>query len=207
MSSSLSAEELNVSRETFERFEVLAELLKKWNKRINLVSNHSIEHLWDRHIVDSLQIWPLINELSIKTWTDIGSGGGFPGLVIAALNADQPEPFQLTMIESDIRKCSFLRSALREMGVSGRVICERIESAESQNADVLSARALADLGKLMEFSEMHLSKTGTAIFPKGVNWKKEVRAAEESWSFAYDAIKSETQEGAVILKIGDIRRV
>lgn len=207
MSVAVSPEDLNVSRETFERFEILGALLKKWNKRINLVSSHSIEHLWARHIVDSLQIWPLTDELSIKRWTDIGSGGGFPGLVIAALNADQSDPFQLTMIESDIRKCSFLRSALREMGVSGQVICERIESAESQDSDVLSARALADLGKLMEFSEKHLSRNGTAIFPKGVNWKKEVFAAEESWSFNYEAIKSKTQEGAVILKIGDIRRV
>ena len=196
-----------VSRETFERLELLVALLEKWNAKINLVSRQSVSESWSRHIVDSLQIWPIIAEGDISSWVDVGSGGGFPGLVLAAVNGDQPNPFDLTMIESDIRKCSFLRSALREMGVSAQVVCERIERAKPVAADVISARALADLTTLLEFSELHLSAGGTAIFPKGVNWKKEVKAAEESWSFSYEPIKSMTQEGAVILKIGEIRRV
>lgn len=196
-----------VSRETFERLDALFALLQKWNRKINLVSKNTVEGAWTRHILDSLQIWPIAERMDIKSWVDIGSGGGFPGLVLAALNAEKDVPFELTMIESDIRKCSFLRSALREMGVSAQVVCQRIESAAPVNADVISARALADLSLLLEFSEIHLNSKGTAIFPKGVNWKKEVQSAEESWSFVYEAIKSNTQEGAVILKIGEIRRV
>ncbi|MEJ5217955.1 16S rRNA (guanine(527)-N(7))-methyltransferase RsmG [Cognatishimia sp. D5M38] len=207
MSSSYSPADLNVSRETFERLEVLSALLVKWNKRINLVSNQTIPNLWERHIADSAQILSCVSLQPPTDWVDIGSGGGFPGLVIAACAPDLDVDLKMTMIESDIRKCSFLRSALREMGVPGQVVCQRIESADAQNADILSARALSDLAKLLEFSELHLRTGGTAIFPKGVNWKKEVLAAEESWSFTYEAITSNTQEGAVILKIGDIRRV
>ena len=207
MTSRYTAEDLSVSRETFERLEILSELLVKWNRRINLVSNQTIPHLWERHIADSAQILGQVTDTRNAHWVDIGSGGGFPGLVVAAAAPDWCGDLRLSLIESDIRKCSFLRSALREMGVSGQVICERIESAPQQNADVLSARALSDLTKLLEFSELHLKPGGTAIFPKGVNWKKEVTAAEESWSFSYEAITSKTQEGAVILKIGDINRV
>lgn len=207
MTSRYTAEDLSVSRETFERFKILSELLVKWNRRINLVSNQTIPHLWGRHIADSAQILSQVTDTRNAHWVDIGSGGGFPGLVVAAAAPDWGGDLRVTLVESDIRKCSFLRSALREMGVSGQVICERIESAPQQNADVLTARALSDLTKLLEFSELHLKPGGTAIFPKGVNWKKEVTAAEESWSFSYEAITSKTQEGAVILKIGDINRV
>ena len=201
-----SPDSLNVSRETFDRLEILADLLIKWNPRINLVSKNTITDVWQRHIADSLQILPMAGN-PFETWVDIGSGGGFPGLVVAAARSELQNPVELTLIESDQRKCSFLRTALREMGVSGEVICQRIESAEPRNCDILSARALADFGKLLEFSEIHLKPDGFGIFPKGVNWKKEVLAAEESWSFSYEAIKSKTQEGAVILKVGDIRRV
>lgn len=207
MTHAYSPDDLSVSRETFERLTILAELLEKWNRRINLVSKQTIPNLWERHIADSAQILREVEILKDTHWVDIGSGGGFPGLVIAASASDQDFDLKVTMIESDIRKCSFLRSALREMGVSGDVICERIESATPQKADILSARALSDLTKLLEFSEIHLAAGGTAIFPKGVNWKKEVKAAQESWSFRYEAITSGTQEGAVILKIGDISRV
>lgn len=206
MSSVLPAD-LNVSRETFERLEILVALLRKWNKRINLVSKHSVDDVWQRHIADSIQIWPIVQALDTKKWVDIGSGGGFPGLIIAARNFERDPTGKTTMIESDVRKCSFLRTALREMGVNGEVICQRIESVEPQRASILSARALSELTNLLEFANLHLAPGGTAIFPKGVNWKKEVEIAQESWSFSYEAITSKTQEGAIILKIGEISRV
>lgn len=203
---SFTSEGLNVSRETFSRLEILADLLVKWNKKINLVSHSTIDDVWGRHIEDSLQLLPLASSGGGK-WVDIGSGGGFPGLVIAAANTERTNPFNLTLIESDQRKCSFLRTALREMGAQGTVICQRIESADPQNADILSARALADLGKLLDFAALHLSPGGMCLFPKGVNWKKEMLAAEESWSFDAHPINSKTQEGAVILQVGEIKRV
>lgn len=199
-------ETLDVSRETLDRLELLAQLLVKWNAKINLVSPSTIDDLWTRHILDSAQIFKMA-EGDPGRWLDIGSGGGFPGLVIAILNMELETPWDITMMESDIRKCTFLRTVLRETGAVANVVTARIEKAEPQKADVVSARALADLSKLFEFTERHMLPTGQALFPKGVNWKKELQAAEKSWSFSSEVIKSETQEGAVILKVRDITRV
>ena len=197
---------LNVSRETLERLEALSDLLRKWNPKINLVAPSTLDNLWARHIHDSAQMFDLVAPSGGK-WLDIGSGGGFPGLVVAILNAEQKQPWKVTMMESDTRKCTFLRTVLRETGVPASVVTKRIELADPAEADVISARALADLSTLFSFAERHLKTEGTALFSKGVNWKKEVQVAEKSWSFQCEAIKSETQEGAVILKVGDITRV
>lgn len=199
-------EKLNVSRETSDRLEILSALLIKWNPKINLVSKSTIENLWTRHIADSAQLFTLRSE-TVGHWVDIGSGAGFPGLVVAILAAEKGNIGNLTMIESDQRKCAFLRTVLRETGVHATVIAERIEKVDCQNADVLSARALADLSTLFEFSEKHLRKTGIALFPKGISWENEVITAKKSWSFEFEAISSETEHKAVVLKVGDIQRV
>ena len=198
--------DLNVSRETSDRLRLLADLLVKWNPKINLVSKATLETLWIRHILDSAQIFDLVPH-PVGHWVDIGSGGGFPGLVIAILAAESDPEQKTTLIESDQRKCAFLRTVLRETGVPAIVISKRIEAAEPQRADVLSARALADLSQLCTFAERHLQSEGAALFPKGVTWQKELRKAEESWSFVYDVVTSKSEPEAVILKLGDIRRV
>jgi len=197
---------LDVSRETSERLKTLAELLVKWNPRINLVSKSTISELWTRHILDSTQVFTL-SPTGTPHWVDIGSGGGFPGLVIALMCDEPGAPEKVTLIESDQRKCAFLRTVLRETGVQATVLTERIEQADPQGATVLSARALADLSLLFEFSERHLASNGVALFPKGANWKKEVTSAKESWSFQVDAVQSKTEQQAVILKIGELQRV
>lgn len=199
-------ESLNVSRETSERLKLLVDLLMKWNPRINLVSKSTLEEVWTRHVLDSAQIYSLVDQPANK-WVDIGSGGGFPGLVVAILSMDDNPKFETTLIESDQRKCAFLRTVLRETGVRGHVLAKRIEEANPQDADILSARALADLGLLFTFSERHLSKGGTMLFPKGVTWEKELRAAQESWSFSHEVITSKTEPNSVILKVKDLRRV
>lgn len=198
--------QLNVSRETSERLKLLADLLTKWNPRINLVSKASLSDLWTRHILDSAQVFQMA-VLPIKRWVDIGSGGGFPGLVVALMAAEKKSPEKITLIESDQRKCAFLRTVLREAGVEGTVLAQRIEQSERQNADILSARALADLTSLLAFADHHLASNGTAVFPKGVTWEKEVEIARESWSFDLDVITSKTEPSSVILKVKDIRRV
>lgn len=198
--------DLNVSRETSERLKTLADLLIKWNPRINLVSKSTIAELWTRHILDSAQVFELAPAIT-DHWVDIGSGGGFPGLVVALMSDEPNAPQNVTLIESDQRKCAFLRTVLRETGATATVLTKRIEQADPQNASVLSARALADLSLLNEFAERHLSKDGLALFPKGANWQKEVAAAKESWSFQVDAVQSKTEPQAVILKIGELQRV
>lgn len=197
---------LDVSRETMERLEVFAEVLKKWNPKINLVSKRSLDDLWVRHIVDSVQVFKMASA-DVSRWVDIGSGGGFPGVVAAIIATDENPDTKFTLIESDQRKCAFLRNAARECGVSVNVISKRIEHVDSQNADILSARALADLSDLLEFSERHLAEDGTALFPKGENWKKEVDKSQREWHFDLDPVKSLTEPNAVILKIRGIVRV
>lgn len=197
---------LDVSRETMIRLETYGDLLKKWNPKINLVSKSTLSDLWSRHIVDSAQIYTLAPE-KFTHWVDLGTGGGFPGLVCAIIAAEKNPEVRFTLVESDARKSVFLRTVAREANVQVKVITDRIERAEPANADVLSARALADLTTLLGFSQRHLQKTGVALLPKGVNWQKEVQEARKSWFFEVERTTSKTESGAVILRIGGISRV
>lgn len=201
-----TADELNVSRETFARLETYVELLEKWTAKINLISRGTIPAIWSRHILDSIQVYAA-GPSRFDHWVDLGTGGGLPGLVVAIMAAENPAQKMVTLVESDGRKSAFLRTALRETAVPGRVFCERIESLPAQRADVISARALADLGDLLSFADRHLNENGTALFPKGVSWEKEVEVARNEWSFNLEVLRSRTEEGSVILKIGDIARV
>jgi 16S rRNA (guanine527-N7)-methyltransferase len=197
---------MNVSRETLEKLETYEAVVRKWNPKINLVSRNSLEHLRTRHILDSVQVFRCLDNPS-GHWVDIGSGGGFPGIVIAILASSEAPDLSVTLIESDQRKSAFLRSAARECGVPVTVISRRIEQADPQEADILSARALADLSLLLEFSERHLKPGGTGVFPKGASWKKEVDNSRQHWRFDAEAITSLTEPDAVVLKVKGIARV
>ena len=196
---------LDVSRETFDILQRYVDLLEKWNARINLVSPGTLPHLWSRHVFDSAQLYDLA-PASTSSWADLGSGGGFPGVVIAILGRDR-QGFSMTLVESDQRKAAFLRTALRECNVTATVVSQRIEDCTPLMADVLSARALAPLETLLSFAERHLAPDGLALFPKGGRASEEVAAAQETWSFACDVCPSRTDSAASILKIGDISRV
>jgi len=153
--------DLDVSRETFERLELFSALISKWNPVINLVSKSTIADLWNRHIVDSTQFYQ--PNLSPKVWLDIGSGGGLPGVVLAAILTEKSPETEIRFIESDMRKSTFLRTALREMGLQGTVITDRIEAVTPQQADMISARALADLTTLFDLSSRHLVNGGLCL--------------------------------------------
>jgi 16S rRNA (guanine527-N7)-methyltransferase len=196
----------NVSRETIERLEQYAELLRKWNTTINLVSKASIADLWQRHIVDSAQIFELAPDIT-PHWVDLGSGGGFPGLVIAIMAMETGSPANITLVESDLRKSTFLRSVIREVGLNATVINDRIEKIPPLKADILSARALASLSTLLDFADRHLATNGTALFMKGENWQKELEEAQRKWRFQHQLVTSTTESGPVILKIQGISRV
>ena len=200
------ASALDVSRETFHRLEIYAELLRKWNPRINLVAKSTLDALWERHIRDSLQVFRAFGG-AIPHWADLGSGGGFPGLVVAIAAAETQTIGNVTLVESDQRKATFLRTVLRETGVPGMVVAQRIEATEPLGANVLSARALADLTTLLGFAERHLAQGGTCLFQKGKNWASEVQSARARWQFSYDAIPSVTDSEAVVLKIKGVSRV
>ena len=190
----------DVSRETIEQLEIYADLLTEWNKRINLVSSRSLELLWRRHFQDSAQLYKI--GMGAKAWVDLGSGGGFPGAVVAIMAG---EATKTTLIESDQRKAAFLRNLARET-TAFKVISARIEEAEPQNANVVSARALAPLPTLLTYVSRHLQSDGRAILPKGQKAHEEIRDALEHWCFDCETCPSETDPDAVVLTIGDIKR-
>lgn len=194
---------MHVSRETKERLRDFADLLLKWNKRINLIAPSTAEEIWQRHIEDSLQVIDL--PVDTGCWVDLGSGGGFPGIIAAIARADTTE--LTTLVESDARKCAFLRQAIAQLNLRATVIQKRIEDVPPQGATVVSARALADLTRLLNYADLHLADGGEALFLKGKSWGQEVSDAKASWSFDYDVINSRTQADAVILKVTRIERI
>jgi 16S rRNA (guanine527-N7)-methyltransferase len=195
----------DVSRETKERLQVYADLLRKWNPRINLVGKSTVPDLWRRHFQDSVQLHDLAPH-PVAHWADLGSGGGFPGLVIAILGMPSGSPARVTLVESDQRKCAFLRTVIRETGAPATVVAGRIEEVPPLAADVLSARALADLDTLLAMTARHLAPGGTALFPKGASWREEVEAAQTTWNFSHGIAKSETDTASVILSITGVAR-
>lgn len=194
----------NVSRETLSQLESFSVLVEKWTARINLISKSSLPMMWERHIFDSAQLFQLAP--SEGHWVDMGSGGGFPGIVAAILSKGQGASHQFTLIESDQRKCAFLRTAVREFSLPARVLSDRIEEVAPQNANILSARALADLSSLLGFGVRHMKPSAVALFPKGESWQKEVADARQIWNYDCDVIKSITNPAAAVLKIKDITR-
>ena len=189
----------DVSRETRARLETLVETLERWQKAINLVGKNTLDGAWKRHIIDSAQVVRLIPP-EAKTLADLGSGGGFPGLVIAAMRPD----LEITLIESDARKAAFLGEASRKMGLEKlpRLVIKRIEVATPAQAEIVTARALAPLAQLLAWADRHRLDTGICLFHKGKEWQAEVDEAKKRWDFTCEAIASVTDRDAVILRIG-----
>jgi 16S rRNA (guanine527-N7)-methyltransferase len=197
-----------VSRETYDKLRDYESLIQKWNPSINLVAKSTLSDIWERHIVDSAQVYYAASAGLSGNFTDIGSGGGLPAIVISLLAQGADKQFQMTMVESDKRKSVFLRTAIRELGLNNtNVLNERIENVQIPVSKFISARALAPLTELFGFAEKLSDDKTTFLFQKGKNWLSEIEIAQNHWSFDYEAIKSETDSNAVILKIRGLSRV
>jgi 16S rRNA (guanine527-N7)-methyltransferase len=194
-----------VSRETWERLVAYEALVRRWNPAINLVSRASLDSLWSRHIEDSAQVFSFCPPAA-HTWVDLGSGGGFPGIVVAILAKEQKPDLELTLVESDLRKATFLRQASRELSIEFDVLGERIESLAPRHADVLSARALAPLKDLLEMVQTHRKPDGIAIFQKGEHHLQEIAAARTAWDFDVDIQPSLLDSNAAILIVRNLER-
>jgi 16S rRNA (guanine527-N7)-methyltransferase len=195
-----------VSRETFLKLKEYEKLLTKWNSKINLVSKSTLRDFWNRHILDSVQVFCSIGEKTGK-WADFGSGGGFPGLVLAILSDEFGVSNSLCLIEADVRKSVFLRTVCRELGLVVDVFNNRIEKISPMLVDVVSARALAPLKTLCFYAESHLNENGIAVFAKGENWESELLEAQKKWIFDYDVVTSKLHQGSVILVLRGIKSV
>lgn len=191
-----------VSRETRERLDALLALLLRWNARINLVARQAPEEIRQRHIEDSLQLLPLLPE-GLTPLADLGSGGGFPGLVLAAA-ATRP----VHLVESDRRKAAFLQAAVAELGLPHVTVhAVRIETLDLPPVGVLTARALAPLERLLPWAAALLAPEGVALFPKGRQVDQELSDAEAAgWTFSVERFMSNTDPKATILRMSGIHR-
>ena len=204
MSTRESLTSLNVSRETEARLHDFVALVQKWNPVINLIARSSIPYIWNRHIEDSAQIVALAN--ASGPWIDIGSGGGFPGIVAAICLKEFAPSTSIALIESDVRKAALLRQAAVTLKLNCEIHSSRIESVTLPRAATLSARALAPLPVLFHYAERLVKKDGVCLFMKGQTYHEELAAAQKSWSFGYDIVQSQTDRNAAVLKIRNIRR-
>ncbi len=195
-----------VSRETKARLEILAAQLRKWTPAINLISKGSVAQLEIRHILDSAQLFRFAPP-GKGHWADLGSGGGFPGLVIAAVAHDENPAMHVTLVESDLRKAAFLEQTARAMGVTVQVIAQRIESLDPLDCTILSARALASLNGLCGHASIHLRRDGVALFPKGRSYRDEIAEAKQNWTFHHEVHPSMTDPEAVILALREVSHV
>jgi len=194
------AAETNVPRETLDRLDEYAARLIKWNRAINLVAKPTLDHLWTRHFLDSAQVLDYVPDTA-KTWIDLGSGAGFPGLVVAALRPD----ISVTLVESDRRKSVFLSETARACGLNVTVLSERAEDV-ALKADVVSARALAPLTDLLSLSAPLLASGGVAIFLKGENVENELTEANRLWHITHTKHDSRVDPRGSILSITDFHR-
>jgi 16S rRNA (guanine527-N7)-methyltransferase len=196
-----------VSRETLDRLDRFVETLLAWQQRINLIAPSTEPKLWTRHIADSLQLLALAPQA--KTWVDLGSGGGFPGLVIACALADKPGA-RVHLVESSTKKAAFLREAARAAGAPAQIHAIRIEDFVENLAmavDVVTARALAPLARLLA-ATYPLLKTGTlGLFPKGQDVDAELTEAAKCWSIRSSLAPSLTDPNAKIVRVTGIEKL
>ena len=179
-------------------------LVEKWNPVINLIAKSSLSDIWRRHVEDSVQIIPM-GDLG-NFWIDVGSGGGFPGIVVAIILKESAPSTRVVLIESDVRKATFLRQAVAMLGLNCQIHNARIESLNLPRGTTVSARALAPLPRLLSFVENLVEEGGVCLLMKGQSYQQELVAARQSWSFDCKVIKSKTNTDAAILTIRNIQR-
>lgn len=196
------ARAFGVSRETMVRLAALETVLRRWAPRINLVARATLDDLWARHIADSAQLVDLAPPRP-GLWLDLGSGAGFPGLVVAAILAERAPDCRVVLIESDARKCAFLHAAAREMGVTVAIETARIEAAFPHRADVVSARALAPLDALLGLAAPFCRPGTVLLFPKGRTVETELTKARQHWHIEARLHASRTDPLGRIIEVRD----
>jgi len=193
--------QIAVSRETADKLRLYAELLKKWQPKINLVGPATIPDLWRRHFLDSAQLFPHLPEGPVL---DVGSGAGFPGLVLAVMRGEGAAPIHL--IESDARKGAFLREAARLTAAPAIVYTSRIEALKPFDISAVTARALAPVAVLLGLVEPFLTPSVQCLFLKGERLEDELTEASKDWKMTLDRIPSVSDPNGFILSLKEVRR-
>ena len=199
------AEAADVSRETLARLKAYVGLLTEWNARHNLVSKSSLEDVWRRHVWDSAQLMRFVPE-STNNLVDLGSGAGFPGLVLAAMLRERPG-FRTVLYESIAKKCRFLEAAAERMQIAVEVCNARMEEAGPEPFDLITARACAPLARLLGYARPFQGPKTIGLFLKGQNVEAELTEARISWRLNAVRHESLTDPSGAILEIRDIEHV
>lgn len=194
----------DVSRETFERLDLFERRFREWNRRINLISSADTDQIWPRHVVDSAQL-PALRPMS-RSWLDFGSGGGFPGAVVAILLAETKDA-KVHLVESNRKKAAFLSRIAAETGAPARIHACRVETLDERldEIDTVTARAVADLKSLLFLARPWLEGPATALFQKGRDYRREIEDCHDAWRFDLVEHQSLTDPEAVILQIAALR--
>ena len=189
-----------VSRETIQRLELYDSLLKKWNAAYNLVETGTLDDSIHRHFLDSMQLYKLVD--CAKSLIDLGSGAGFPGMVLAILGVSNT-----TLVESNRKKCLFMQEVSRQTSTSVQILNQRVEQI-TEKYDQVTSRAFASLSQLLEiFKNVSRETNSSGYFLKGERWEEEIELCEdEGWIFSYQATPSLTQERAAIIKVWDVNK-
>ncbi|MBN9551304.1 MAG: 16S rRNA (guanine(527)-N(7))-methyltransferase RsmG [Alphaproteobacteria bacterium] len=193
-----------VSRETFERLLAFEQLFLKWNRSINLAAPSTLDDVWRRHILDSAQLARIAP--AATRWVDLGSGGGFPGLVLGFLLKERPGA-SIDLVESNRKKASFLQSVIGQFDLPARVLARRIDDSYPlvSAPEIVTARALAALPDLLDLSAPWLTKGARALFHKGRDYRAEVEESAHRWAFDLVEHSSMTDAQGVILEITELR--
>ena len=194
------AAECDVSRETLARLEAYAGLLVSWSARINLVGANTLDDLWRRHLLDSAQLLAHV-PAATRSLIDLGSGAGFPGLVLAILGVPDVE-----LVEADARKCAFLREAARVAAAPVRIRNTRIEASPPRVVDVVTARGCAPLDRLLVLAQAFIGPDTVCLFPKGERAREELTAAEQAWTMDATCHDSLSDPRGVILCLKRVGR-
>ncbi|RWP16737.1 MAG: 16S rRNA (guanine(527)-N(7))-methyltransferase RsmG [Mesorhizobium sp.] len=203
---SLQAAAGPVSRETFERLVEFETVFQKWNRRINLAAQSTQDDVWRRHILDSAQLARI--KPDAKRWVDLGSGGGFPGLVLAFLLAER-DGASIDLVESNRKKASFLQAVVGQFNLPARVVARRIDDAYAfvSTPQIVTARALASLPVLLDLAAPWLTTGARGLFHKGRDYRAEVAESAQRWSFDLVEHASATDAHGVILELSDLRQL
>lgn len=192
----------DVSRETFERLQTYHDLLIDWSRTHNLIGPRERDQLWTRHIADCLQIWPMVE--GSERILDIGSGAGLPGLVLACAAADTGKT-QLILVEPNGKRCAFLRHVTHKLKLPVRILNDKIENVSRETVEVITARAVADLPKLIEMSADWLENGAKALFLKGERYQDELTEAGRYWHFKAELTTSQSDSGGVVIVLTEVR--
>lgn len=196
--------DIDVSRETLHRLKLYSSALTKWQKAKNLVANSTIDDQWRRHFLDSAQLFPLIRQYHPATslkLLDIGSGAGFPGLVLAIMGLGQA-----IMVESNGRKCIFMNHVIRETNAPATVINDRVELVDHPTVDIITSRACAKIEQLLAWSAPFVGPQTEIWLLKGLTVEEELTRAAASWNMITEQFDSRSSDEGVILRLSDIKR-